>query len=38
VALTGTSFDRIVDGKIAEHWCDVDFAAFMQQLSAAPTT
>lgn len=36
--LTGTSFDRIVDGKIAEHWADVDFAGFMQQLSSAPTT
>ncbi len=36
-ALTGTSFDRIADGKIAEHWADVDFGGFMQQLTPAPT-
>jgi predicted ester cyclase len=34
--LTGTAFDRIEDGKIAEHWSDVDIGGFLQQLSAPP--
>ncbi len=32
--LTGTAFDRIEDGKIAEHWSDSDLGGFMQQLTA----
>jgi steroid delta-isomerase-like uncharacterized protein len=36
-SLAGTSFDRIVDGKIAEHWADIDLGSFMQQLSRTPT-
>jgi steroid delta-isomerase-like uncharacterized protein len=35
-SLTGTSFDRITNGKIAEHWADIDLGSFMQQLSAKP--
>jgi steroid delta-isomerase-like uncharacterized protein len=35
-SLTGTSFDRVSDGKIAEHWAYVDLGSFMQQLSGQP--
>jgi steroid delta-isomerase-like uncharacterized protein len=35
-SLTGTSFDRITNGKIAEHWADIDLGSFMQQLSGKP--
>jgi predicted ester cyclase len=31
--LTGTSVDRVVGGQIAEHWGDLDFTGFLQQLS-----
>lgn len=33
-ALTATSVDRVQDGKIAEHWLEVDFTGFVQQLTA----
>jgi len=32
--LTGTTFDRIVDGKLAEHWAEVGVPQFLQQLAA----
>lgn len=32
--LKGTSVDRVVDGKIVEHWGDLDFSAFLQELGA----
>ena len=32
--LTGTTFDRVQDGKLAEHWAEVGVAPFLQQLSA----
>ena len=32
--LTGTTFDRVHDGKLAEHWAEVGVAPFLQQLSA----
>ncbi|HET6736299.1 ester cyclase [Mycobacterium sp.] len=31
--LTGTAFDLVRDGKIAEHWLDIDFTGFLQQLA-----
>lgn len=33
--LTGTSVDLIRDGKISEHWLDIDLGGFLQQLTAA---
>ena len=32
--LTGTTFDRVQDGKLAEHWAEVGVPQFLQQLSA----
>ena len=32
--LTGTTVDRIVDGKLAEHWAEVGVPQFLQQLAA----
>ena len=32
--LTGTIFDRVEDGKLAEHWAEIGVAQFLQQLSA----
>jgi predicted ester cyclase len=32
-ALTATSVDRVQDGKIAEHWLEVDFTGFVQKLT-----
>lgn len=34
--LTGTSVDRVEDGQIVEHWGDLDFSGFLQQLTVAP--
>ena len=34
--LAVTAFDRVVDGRIVEHWADVDLGTFMQQLTATP--
>lgn len=31
--LTGTAVDRVTDGRIAEHWADLDFTGFLQQLT-----
>jgi predicted ester cyclase len=32
-SLTCTSVDRVHDGKIAEHWADLDFTGFIQRLA-----
>jgi predicted ester cyclase len=32
VALTGMELDRMVDGKVAEHWVELDQVALLQQL------
>jgi predicted ester cyclase len=32
--MTVTSVDRIENGKIVEHWADLDFNGFLQQLTA----
>ncbi|MFF3371930.1 ester cyclase [Streptomyces sp. NPDC002680] len=31
--LTGTAVDRVADGRIVEHWADLDFTGFLQQLT-----
>jgi len=31
--LTGTTFDRVHNGKLVEHWAEVGVAQFLQQLS-----
>lgn len=36
--LSATSVDRVEGGQIVEHWVDVDFQAFLQKLSAPPTS
>jgi steroid delta-isomerase-like uncharacterized protein len=30
--LTGTSVDRVENGQIVEHWSDMDFTGFLQQM------
>ena len=32
--LTGTTFDRVRDGKLVEHWAEVGVPQFLQQLAA----
>lgn len=32
--LTGTIFDRVQDGKLAEHWAEIGVQQFLKQLSA----
>jgi len=32
--LTGTIFDRVQDGKLAEHWAEIGVSQFLQQLAA----
>ena len=36
VEITGISIHRIADGKLAEHWANVDGLGFLQQLGALP--
>lgn len=36
VQVTGTSIYRIADGKIVEHWANMDFIGVLQQLGLAP--
>jgi predicted ester cyclase len=36
--LSATSFDRVAGGKIVEHWTDMDYNGFLQQLSESPAT
>ena len=33
---TGLSFDRVRDGKVEEHWVELDLLGLMQQLGAIP--
>jgi steroid delta-isomerase-like uncharacterized protein len=35
VEVTGIAVHRIVDGKLVEHWAQVDMAAFVEQLGLA---
>lgn len=37
ITVSGIWIDRVVDGKIAEHWAQVDMLGVMQQLGAVPT-
>jgi steroid delta-isomerase-like uncharacterized protein len=37
VMFTGTDIFRVVDGKIAEQWADLDALGLMQQLGVIPT-
>lgn len=36
VTITGISIYRIKDGKIVEHWADMDFLGVLQQVGAVP--
>ena len=36
VTVTGIGIDRVVNGKIAEHWEQFDAMGMMQQLGAIP--
>ncbi len=36
VTVTGTSIYRIVQGKIVEHWANMDFLGVLQQLGVVP--
>jgi hypothetical protein len=33
---TGLSFDRVRDGKVEEHWVELDLLGVLQQLGAIP--
>lgn len=37
VAVTGIGIERVVDGKIVEHWGRFDAIGIMQQLGAIPS-
>ena len=37
VEITGISIHRVADGKLVEHWANIDSLSFMQQLGAIPT-
>jgi len=37
VNIGGISTDRIANGKVVEHWAEIDLLGMMQQLGAAPT-
>ena len=37
VTMAGIEFNRIADGKIAEHWAQFDLLAVMQQIGALPS-
>ena len=36
IKTTGISIYRIADGKISEHWADMDFLGVLQQVGAVP--
>jgi steroid delta-isomerase-like uncharacterized protein len=36
IRMTGTTIWRIADGKIVEHWSEIDVAGLLQQLGALP--
>ena len=37
ISVTGHDFARVVDGKLAEHWVEMDTLGMMQQLGVIPT-
>ena len=37
VAFSSMEFNRMVDGKVAEHWVEIDLLGVMQQLGAIPS-
>lgn len=37
VSITGHDFVKIVDGKVTEHWAEMDTLTMMQQLGVIPT-
>lgn len=37
VSVTGQDFVRMVDGKVSDHWLEMDTMTMMQQLGVAPT-
>ena len=37
VEITGISIHRVADGKLVEHWANIDSLSFMQQLGAIPS-
>ena len=37
VEITGITIHRVVDGKLVEHWANIDSLSFMQQLGAIPS-
>ncbi len=37
VSVTGHDFVRVVDGKVTEHWVEMDTMTMMQQLGVIPT-
>jgi steroid delta-isomerase-like uncharacterized protein len=37
VSVSGISTDRIANGKVVEHWAELDMLGLMQQLGVAPT-
>ena len=36
VAFSSMEFNRVVDGKVEEHWVELDLLGLMQQLGAIP--
>jgi predicted ester cyclase len=36
VAFSSIEIDRMVDGKVAEHWFEMDLLGLMRQLGAIP--
>jgi len=36
VEITGITIHRVADGKLVEHWANIDSLSFMQQLGAIP--
>ena len=37
VEITGITIHRVADGKLVEHWANIDSLSFMQQLGAIPS-
>ena len=37
VEITGIAIHRVADGKLVEHWANIDSLSFMQQLGAIPS-
>jgi predicted ester cyclase len=36
IEITGITIHRVVDGKLVEHWANIDGLGFLQQLGALP--